>query len=344
MIGQCQFQRQWSHRLAWQRNFALLIAFILIALAGGNQASAEEACNKRDAEGLTALHRAAGRGDMNEILNLLDRGSDLHALDSKMGVSVLHKAVYSGKADAVELLLKRGALVNLQSPSNGNTPLHDALYFKRGSDLSVVKTLLEHGANQHIKNRAGLAPLESSRILKDAAAEKLLLDYEARRQSPSSRALMAAVKKGNFAEVQAVMKSQKVNLDQTDEQGFSPLLWASREGFTPIVNVLLEAGADPNQKDQWMGATAGHKAAFWGRADVMKLLISHGLDLNARGDYNGYTALMDAVTRNHLDVAAQLIKAGADINVRGHDGMSAVDIAEVNHNPDMTRLLQKKPD
>ena len=301
-----------------------------------------EAAPERDADGLTALHKAAGKGDVKAVQDLLDHGADLYTLDSKAGVSVLHKAVYSGKADTVELLLNRGALINLQSPSNGDTPLHDAIYFKRGNDMSVVKVLLDHGANQNVKNRDGLVAIESARILKDADAEKMLQDYATKRQSESSRALMAAVRANNLNKVEAILKGEKVNLQETDEQGFAPLAWAAREGYTPLVKVLLEKGANPNQLDEWMGATAGHKAAFWGRPEAMKLLISHGLDLNARGAYNGYTALMDAVTRNHVALAKLLVEAGANLDIRGHDDLSALNIASMNGNEELVNLLKHK--
>jgi ankyrin repeat protein len=254
-------------------------------------------------------------------------------------VSILHKAVYSGNVDTVEALLDKGALINLQSPSNGDTPLHDALYFKRGDDLSIVKALLKHGANAHIRNRAGLIAVESARLLKDTEAEKLLQDYETQRQSESSRTLMTAVAANDVTAVNKILSEEKVDLSQTNADGFSPLAWAAREGYTQVVAILLEHGANPNQNDQWMGATAGHKAAFWGRPEVMNLLVQHGLDLNAKGGYNGYTALMDAVTRNHFEVAQILVKAGADLNITGHDGMTALDIAKRNHNQNMIQLL-----
>lgn len=294
----------------------------------------------RDGDGLTPLHLAAGRGDTKEVLRLLNNcGADLFTLDSKMGVSVLHKAVYSGNVETVEALLNNGALINLQSPSNGDTPLHDALYFKRGSDLSVVEVLLRHGANAHIRNRAGLIAIESARVLHDSDAEKLLNDYEARSQSQSSRVLMSAVEKNDAALVKEMLQANNVDLSQTNEQGFAPLAWAAREGFNEIVAALLQHGANPNQNDQWMGATAGHKAAFWGRPEAMKLLVQHGLELNAKGGYNGYTALMDAVTRNHMDVAKILVDAGAKVDIKGHDGLTAIDIAKRNKNNDMVRLL-----
>jgi ankyrin repeat protein len=317
------------------------IAFTVFAVSASGSAALESSTH--DAQGLTPLHLAAGRGDTAEVKRLIDSGADLLVLDSKMGVSVLHKAVYSGNAQTVELLLNRGAFIDLQSPSNGNTPLHDALYFKRGDDLSVIKLLLNHGASQSIRNRAGLIAIESARILGDKEAEKLLQAHEAQRQSQASRDLLSAVKGNDLAHVQEILAKEKFKLDETDEQGFSPLLWAAREGYTPIVKVLLDAGANPNQNDQWMGATAGHKAGFWGRTEAMKLLISHGLNLNARGGYNGYTALMDAVTRNHLETAKSLVDAGADVEIRGHDNLNAIDIARLNQNQEMSKMLLAAP-
>lgn len=296
----------------------------------------------RDEEGLTELHRAAGRGDTAEVRRLLEGGADLWSLDSRMGVSVLHKAVYSGRADTVELLLKHGALIDLQSPSNGDTPLHDALYFKRGDDLSVIRTLLEHGASLSIRNRAGLLPLESARLLKDEAAERLILKRQESDRSEAGKRLMQAVRANDLAGVEVALAAPGVALEEADEQGFTPLLWAAREGYTAIVRRLLRQGADPNHRDAWMGATAGHKAAFWGRAEVMQVLVDHRLDLDARGGYNGYTALMDAVTRNHLEVASILIGAGARRDLAGHDGLTALDIAERNRNPAMVQLLRQR--
>ena len=93
--------------------------------------------------------------------------------------------------------------------------------------------------------------------------------------------------------------------------GFTPLLWAAREGLAPITALLLSHGANPNHLDIWMGANAGHKAGYWGRTEVMKLLVKTSLDINARGLSNGYTPLHDAVSGNHLETAKVLLDAGA---------------------------------
>lgn len=294
-----------------------------------------------DADGLTPLHVAAGRGDAARVAELLRAGADLHALDSKMGVSILHKAVYSGSPKTVELLLQHGALLDLQSPSNGNTPLHDAIYFKPGSDLRVIRVLLSHHPSLAIRNRAGLTPLDSARALKDQTVLALLEAEAKSRSTPAGRALMEAVKANDLSRLQQVLHGS-VNTEEPDEQGFTPLLWAAREGRASMVRLLLERGADPNHNDQWMHANAGHKAAFWGRAEVMALLVSHGLDVNARGGYNGYTALHDAVARGHVDVVRVLIRAKARTDIRGHDGKCPIDLATAAKNVALVRLLQAR--
>ncbi len=295
----------------------------------------------RDDDGLTPLHQAAGLGDTNEVRRLLDAGADLWTLDSKMGVSVLHKAVYSGHADTVELLLQRGALVDLQSPSNGNTPLHDAIYFQAGDDKRIIEILLRYDASLSTKNRAGLTPTESARVLHKEDLVALLEKTAIERQSIGSRQLMDAVRNNDEAKVKQIIATKKVDLRQCDDQGFTPLLWASRQGYCSIVNILLQHGADPNQQDHWMHANSGHKAAFWGHADVMQLLADNGLKLDSRGGYNGYTALHDAVSQNHADVVRVLLTHGASVRVKGHDGKTALDIAVANKNADIIRMLEK---
>jgi ankyrin repeat protein len=289
-------------------------------------------------DGLTPLHIAAGRGDTAKVKALLEGGADPNALDSKIGVSVLHKAVYSGNAETVEILLEHGSLINLQSPSNGDTPLHDSIYFKREGE-AVIKVLLKHFPSLSIQNRAGLTPLGSARLLKDTAVIKLLEDEEKHRTSEAGKKLMASVKSNDLKKVKLLLKG-KPNLEEPDSQGFTPLLWASREGYDDIVRELLNAGADPNHLDQWMGATSGHKAAFWGRAAAMRLLVTHGLDVNARGGYNGYTALHDAVSRGHVEVVKVLLEAKARKEIQGHDGLTALDIAKKLNHKELIALLQ----
>ena len=100
--------------------------------------------------------------------------------------------------------------------------------------------------------------------------------------------LIWAVKNKDLKAIQKCLADPQTPIDEADIEGFTPLLWAAREGMAQITTVLLSHGANPNHLDIWMGANSGHKAAYWGRTEVLKLLVKTNLDINARGLSNGY--------------------------------------------------------
>ncbi len=111
-----------NYKCVRMRTINIAVLIVSLGVLSSCSSTPNKSTNGRDNEGLTSLHRAAGRGDVALIGTLISEGADINALDSKMGVDVLHKAVYSGNPIAIELLLKNGALIDLQSPSNGDTP------------------------------------------------------------------------------------------------------------------------------------------------------------------------------------------------------------------------------
>ena len=96
-------------------------------------------------------------------------------------------------------------------------------------------------------------------------------------------------------------------------RGFTPLLFAAREGELESAKYLLAAGANVNDAGA-DGASALTVAAFSGQSAVAQLLIEHGADVNAAG--GGYAALHAAVLRGDLSLAKALVAHGADLNVR----------------------------
>ena len=287
------------------------------------------------------LHAAAARGDVPEAERLLNAGADVRLLEPTMALSPLHKAAYSGSAPMARILIARGAPVDLQAPSNGNTPLHDALYIRNGASLDFVRVLLDAGASLVIRNRAGLTAVESAQLLGQTDAVTLFAQTQSARLPPPERALMEAVRHNDLDRVRVALDAG-ARVDRPDEQGFTPLIWAAREGFDDIVALLLQNHADPNQNDVWMRANAGHKAAFWGRTTALTMLVKYGLELNAQGGYNGYTALHDAVSGRHYEAAQVLISAGARLDIHGDDGKTVIDIINASNDPRLVELLARR--
>jgi uncharacterized protein len=154
-------------------------------------------------------------------------------------------------------------------------------------------------------------------------------------------ALMKAVKNNDVALVKELIK-QDVNVNELDANQDAPLIMAAYKGYTDIVKLLLEAGADVAVVDPGMKATALHAAAYAGNAEAAKLLLEYKIDMDKQGPYNGYTALHDAVWQNNVDTAKILIEAGANLHIKSNTGETALDLAKSRNYEKIVALIEQK--
>jgi ankyrin repeat protein len=92
----------------------------------------------------------------NDIAQLLlDHGTNPDGQDED-GWTSLHFASDCGHVKLAQLLLAHGANVNAQA-MDLQTPLHKAI------SAEVVKVLLEHGADLHIRDEEGKTPFQIAR-------------------------------------------------------------------------------------------------------------------------------------------------------------------------------------
>ncbi len=102
------------------------------------------------------------------------------------------------------------------------------------------------------------------------------------------------------------------------------------------VQQAIDAGADVNVKqDGWTALTI---AAEWGYADVARLLLDRGADPNERRAV-GWFPLLGAAWQNHAEVARLLLDHGANVNLISEDGWTALLAASRNGCNDVARLL-----
>ncbi|MFJ6700845.1 ankyrin repeat domain-containing protein [Streptomyces sp. NPDC091272] len=127
--------------------------------------------------------------------------------------------------------------------------------------------------------------------------------------------------------------------DAKDPLGNPPLALAAARGQTRAVHLLLAAGADPHLLDTRMGASALHKAAQSGAADIVDLLLDHGAFIDLQAPTHGHTPLIDAVWHKRPRAVARLLARGANPLLRAHGGYRADELGPLACDEDQNPYL-----
>jgi len=122
--------------------------------------------------------------------------------------------------------------------------------------------------------------------------------------------LLEYARTGSLSGVRRALEQGKARINYRDGNGFTALIWASREGKRSIVRYLVEQGADVNIRTQG-GDTAILWAAFRNYSDIVAYLADNGANVNARNS-GGKSALNFAYDAGEIDLYNYLkVKYGA---------------------------------
>lgn len=97
-------------------------------------------------------------------------------------------------------------------------------------------------------------------------------------------------------------------------------------GDAPLVQNLLERGADPNSLHTSDGVTAVHMAAKWNRPDCLLHLLASGGDPNVKS-LHGYTPVHEAAFAKHRLCLESLLDNGGDVNLETVTGNTPLHLA-----------------
>jgi len=244
--------------------------------------------NQPEPDGTTALHWAVRANDGETVALLLRSGANA-AATNRYGVKPLTLAAINGHAGIIEQLIKAGADPNTAT-SEGETALLTA---SRTGSVDAVKALMAHGANVNAREQwLGETALMWAAAENHAAVVRTLVaagaDLNARSDVQDAPVLEFPRSGGPNAPF--------------PRGGWTPLMYAARQGAREAARALAELGANLN-------LTA-----------VPETDISVK-EMSAAADGVGTTALVLAIINVHYDLAAMLLEQGADPNVLDLAGM-----------------------
>jgi ankyrin repeat protein len=105
-----------------------------------------------------------------------------------------------------------------------------------------------------------------------------------------------------------------------------------------LLDIVLQAGADPNHRAKNGGKTLLLAAAERSSISFLELALQHGADPN-QANYEGITPLIKAVEYGHLESTKRLIDAKAMIDAKDNEGMTALMWACARNRLDIVKFL-----
>ena len=235
--------------------------------------------NQQDNEGESPAFVAAKYNNIPMLSALTAQGANLDLL-TKGGFSTLIQAIDFNEPEIVAALLRLGADVDAKT-AHDTTPLMDAL-LRRETRQAIIDKLIAAGANVN-SHGAEATPL------------------------------VIAVESNNIAQVNQLVAAGADPSLATLEGYTTPLMSAIYIQSNPMIERLLQLGAEPNQQDV-QGASPLRYAIGLQNQTAVKLLIDAGADVNELTKQH-WTPLATAIDINNLEIASLLLAKGADINI-----------------------------
>jgi ankyrin repeat protein len=147
-------------------------------------------------------------------------------------------------------------------------------------------------------------------------------------------ALILAVRSEAVQVAKVLIEAPGTRIETRTAQDESALMLASLKGYLDLCKKLIERDADINKT----GWTPLHYAATKGHVDVIKLLLDHHAYPDAESP-NKTTPLMMAARYGTPAAVKALLDAGADPTLKNSLGLSALEFATSNVQPDSTELI-----
>jgi ankyrin repeat protein len=277
------------------------------------------------------LRNAAGRGHLEIVRLLLERGADPNLPEEGIAPHghALYAAVYNGHHDIARLLLEHGAF-----PSPPVESSADALSIAiKNSDPKMVELLCSYGSSRSVELLGYYGDVQTAAAvfaanpalandpvaLENAASEghepfvRLMLRYQ---PDLASRIAVGVSRQGpdgtsRARELIELLFHHGMDPSRPDWLGITPLHRFARSGDVENAKIFLEYGAVLHARDEDICSTPLGWAAKFGRLPMVELLLECGAKPNLPDDPAWASPLKWALRREHGPIADLLSQHGA---------------------------------
>ena len=218
--------------------------------------------------------------------------------------SALITAVRLGHEKCVKLLLRTGAGVNT-SDSYGHSPLSKAAFL---ANYRCVDLLLRAGADVNRRTKEGQTALSAALGRRHRKCKRKF----------STEDVFRVDEDHSHVKCVDLLVKAGANVNDTNANGDTALIYASLNGFHKCVELLIGNGALLDKCNKH-GCGPLTVAASMGREQCVDILLRAGADVNKRND-KGRGPLVHAACNGFDRCVDLFLKAGADVNAITNKG------------------------
>lgn len=292
--------------------------------------------NIADNEGTTPLILAIQLGKLTLAKQLIELGADIKIADKQGNTPLHYTAELSESMDFIKLLVAKGAEINALN-QDGNSPI----FFS--ANASIFQTLKDLGADINLvnKNNESVISVFTNKENKltglDLIEKAQALGVDVSKTDINQQNALHRSIRFNSPTLSLSLVKAKINLDQADYEGNTPLMLAVRNRSLYHVKLLIEHAANVNLANRF-GKTALQQAIELGETELFNLLLAAHASINTK-DMDQRSPLLTALANNRTDMAAKLIALGADVNIRSKGEWTALHYATQMGNVDLVKVL-----
>ncbi|XP_052079021.1 uncharacterized protein LOC127717166 [Mytilus californianus] len=321
--------------------------------------------------GINFLHLMCEQGDKEMVEFCISKGMDINGCDD-IGMSPLHIACKYGYEHVVNVLIQSGVNVNSHK-RRGLTPLYEACFTDQ---TQIVEKLLKSGARPNVYNKRGLIPLTVSAKNGNIKITQLLLQYKADVNKENNDGISALHEAciNEKEDIVNILIGYDAHIDCKTNNNETPLYFASKKHNCRIIEILISKGAcmfetskltklSPlclikEKDDVQLLRTLLHslknkntsfsfvfaeleKACFSNDSKFLRIILEMNINVDAQLS-SGDTALTIACSEGFKTIAEMLLNTKANIYGLCHNNRNPLQLACLNHHPEIVNMLISK--